>query len=276
MKNVVPSSRVVDHLLKRDGELGGGTHPLPGKIINWGHRGINDQLAFFLQHGLAVINRPQSVAGVSNKLAFFNLAQAATDGPRIPVFTNDLAQATAWLSDGITVMGRSTHGSCGKDIAFFNEAPDRFNASEFWVQYKLKKDEYRIHIMNGKVISQQKKALRKTDAEGNPIDKANVDFKIRNLRNGFIFQRLGLSIPADVVIQALKAMAISGLDFGAVDVIYNQHEDRAYVLEINTAPGLEGTTLEDYLTAFKENYGIAHTVKRVVKDAEAPAIGVTT
>ena len=41
-----------------------------------------------------------------------------------------------------------------------------------------------------------------------------------------------------------------GLDFGAVDVIWNEHESKAYVLEINTAPGLEGSTVEDYKEFF--------------------------
>ena len=42
-----------------------------------------------------------------------------------------------------------------------------------------------------------------------------------------------------------------GLDFGAVDVIYNGHSNRAYVLEINTAPGLTGTTLDNYAAALR-------------------------
>jgi hypothetical protein len=36
------------------------------------------------------------------------------------------------------------------------------------------------------------------------------------------------------------------LDFGAVDVGWNEHHGEATIYEVNTAPGLEGTTLEKY------------------------------
>jgi D-alanine-D-alanine ligase-like ATP-grasp enzyme len=42
------------------------------------------------------------------------------------------------------------------------------------------------------------------------------------------------------------------LDFGAVDVIYNRAQDKAYVLEVNTAPGLEGSTLDNYVEAIQK------------------------
>ena len=38
-------------------------------------------------------------------------------------------------------------------------------------------------------------------------------------------------------------------DFGAFDVIYNQKKNQAFVLECNTAPGIEGTTLDNYVEA---------------------------
>jgi D-alanine-D-alanine ligase-like ATP-grasp enzyme len=56
----------------------------------------------------------------------------------------------------------------------------------------------------------------------------------------------------DVRAQAFKAMASSALDFVAVDVVWNEHEKQAYVLEINTAPGLEGATVESYARKFTE------------------------
>ena len=40
-----------------------------------------------------------------------------------------------------------------------------------------------------------------------------------------------------------------GLKFGAVDLIWNELENKSYVLEINTAPGLTGATLEKYAQA---------------------------
>jgi glutathione synthase/RimK-type ligase-like ATP-grasp enzyme len=47
------------------------------------------------------------------------------------------------------------------------------------------------------------------------------------------------------------AVAALGLDFGGVDVIWNERRQMAYVLEVNTACGLEGQTVNDYAEAFR-------------------------
>ena len=60
-----------------------------------------------------------------------------------------------------------------------------------------------------------------------------------------------LAFSADTLAAALACLAKTGLDFGAVDVIYTKDE-RVYVLEINTAPGLEGQTVLDYKVFFEE------------------------
>jgi glutathione synthase/RimK-type ligase-like ATP-grasp enzyme len=52
----------------------------------------------------------------------------------------------------------------------------------------------------------------------------------------------------EAAINACKAL---GLDFGAVDLIQDI-KGNYYVLEINTAPGLEGATVANYAAAFTE------------------------
>jgi D-alanine-D-alanine ligase-like ATP-grasp enzyme len=79
-----------------------------------------------------------------------------------------------------------------------------------------------------------------------------VDWKVRNHAGGFIYSHQNIEVPHDVIEQALFAYYETGLDFGAVDVIWNEREGKAYVLEINTAPGLEGTTLTKYKEAITE------------------------
>jgi D-alanine-D-alanine ligase-like ATP-grasp enzyme len=134
----------------------------------------------------------------------------------------------------------------GKGIVVAEKAADVVRAP-LYTKYVKKKDEYRIHVLRkpGKepeVISVQRKAKRH-DAE-------DVDFKIRNLANGFVFVREGVVPPDDVNRQAIEAIKTTGLAFGAVDVIWNEHLGQAFVLEVNTAPGLEGQTVEDYANAF--------------------------
>ena len=48
-----------------------------------------------------------------------------------------------------------------------------------------------------------------------------------------------------------QADAFEYVDFGAVDVVWNQQNGQAYVLEINTAPGLAGQTITSYANAFR-------------------------
>lgn len=213
------------------------------RILNWG---------FGLGSDNPAINPFKKVNLCSDKVKFFTAVQEAV---RIPEFTKDPDEAVSWVQQGLTVLGRSARGSCGKDIKFYEESSlQEFIDSDFWVVYKKKKEEYRVHIAFGNVILVQKKSLRKTDHEGNVINTEDVDFRIRNLSNGFVFQRHDFTPPEDVVTQAKKAIEKIGLDFGAVDVIYNAYENQAYVLEVNTAPGLEGSTVDNYTTAFRQKF----------------------
>ena len=90
----------------------------------------------------------------------------------------------------------------------------------------------------GNVLHMQKKMLR-NGSEGN-------NFQIRNYNNGWIFGSKNIAVPQDVVEQALLAVEALNLDFGAVDVGWQEKSQKAFVYEVNTAPALEGTTLDLY------------------------------
>ena len=138
-------------------------------------------------------------------------------------------------------------GHSGEGIVMAATRDDLVNAP-LYVQYIKKQDEYRIHVgrRNGEsiIISQQRKARRME------VRDDDVNWQVRNHANGFVYVRGDCNPPRAVLDAAKTALEASGLDFGAVDVIYNARQERAYVLEINTAPGLEGTTVEDYARFF--------------------------
>jgi glutathione synthase/RimK-type ligase-like ATP-grasp enzyme len=118
-----------------------------------------------------------------------------------------------------------------------------------YVQYKKKKHEYRIHLGwadgRGTVqIDLQKKVV--------PHGTEPINTQIRNHGNGYVYARQGIAIPGAVMTAAHSCFEKLNLDFCAVDVIYNEHYDKAYVLEVNTAPGLEGQTVENYTTFFRD------------------------
>lgn len=213
-------------------------------IINWGSFDIPANLPV-----KKIVNHPDNVRTCADKLKFFDTVSGSV---RIPEYTKDGSKALEWQNSGIEVMGRSRRGSGGEGIYFFEEDLANWSSSDFWVQYKKKKDEYRVHVCGDEVIAVQKKALRTTDHTGASIDTSTVDYRIRNLENGFVFKRHGISPPEDVIKQAKAAISAVKLDFGAVDVIYNSFEGKGYVLEVNTAPGLEGTTVEDYKNALNK------------------------
>ena len=115
-----------------------------------------------------------------------------------------------------------------------------------YVKYVKKQQEYRVHVFNGSVIDVQRK-MRRTDTPD-----ADVNWQVRNHCNGFIFGREGVELPDTALTMCVDSVSVLGLDFGAVDIIYNAHEDKYYVLEVNTACGLTGTTLEVYTAAIQE------------------------
>lgn len=213
-------------------------------LINWGSSGLPDQ---FLRGGTSVVNEPHVVHRMTDKLTAF---KSLIGFARVPHFTDSLKEANKWLTEGHMVFARTVlSGHSGNGIVIMDpEHPDTHNVSaKLFVRYVPKKDEYRVHIVGDKVILVQRKGLRKD------FDKQqDVNWKIRNLANGFIFARDIEPPPADVINQAQLAMKASKLDFGAVDVIWNDKTASAYVLEINTAPGLVGTTINDYAKALAE------------------------
>lgn len=212
-------------------------------VINWGNgRDLPEEIL-----RCRVLNPWDCVHRVSNKLHFFNLMSAPeVESPRIPEYTTDAAAAREWINEGkLVCIRRVLQGSGGEGLSIVG--PDNigdFVAAPLYVKYVKKINEYRIHVVNGQIIDEQRKAKR-SDFEG------ERNTQIRNLANGYIYAREGFETPEDVKVQALRAMTASGLDFGAVDVIFNRNEDQAYVLEINSAPGLTGTTLVNYANAFR-------------------------
>jgi len=216
-------------------------------IINWGNTGLS-----LPPEGLGatgkVWNHPDDLRVASNKLEC--LERLAGAGVTVPEFTTDMAQASMWLEDDREVVERHIlNGSSGRGIVIVNST-DQLSQCPLYTLYVKKKEEYRVHIIDGVVVDVQRKA-RKLD-----VDSTLVNWKVRNLEGGFIFARQNIDTPVDVIGQALSAYDALDLDFCAIDVIYNEKQKRAYVLEVNTAPGLEGTTLDTYvngLTALMNN-----------------------
>ncbi len=189
------------------------------------------------------INYASSVEIAANKLlAFQKLKEAEVSTPD---WTVNKDEAIQWVTNGEVVVCRTIlngSGGAGIILAATSEELAEVNAP-LYVKYKKKRHEYRIHVFNGKVIDVQQKRKRK-DVE--------VNSKIRNLANGWVFCRENIMLPEGAKDLAIRAVSSLGLTFGAVDIIENEKEKSCSVLEVNTAPGLEGSTVQSYALAIKE------------------------
>lgn len=200
-------------------------------VINWGQTNKNH---------INTLNRSEHVSTVVDKLSFFRRYDKLFSHPE---WTTDYNVACNWAVGGSKVVSRTlTNSHEGRGIHITDKHYEIVEAP-LYTKYTPKKSEWRVHIVGSSVALVQRKVLKN--------GTENPNFEVRNTANGFVFQRHNIDIPGDVPHQALLAIRASNLDFGAVDVIWNEHHSKAYVLEINTAPGIEGTTVIDYATALK-------------------------
>lgn len=215
-------------------------------LINWG----NTSPLPWPQNGLRVLNHPSVVRNVSNKKIFFNIMDEKGKKDYVPSFWFNKEDIPNSAFEQGVVCRTVLAGHSGEGIVMAY-SPDDLVPAPLYVGYVKKKDEYRIHLgldfnENDVVTIMQQRKARRLD-----VPDSEINWKIRNHANGFIYQRNDVNPPSKVVEAARVCFSASGLHFGAVDVVYNSTEDKAYVLEINTAPGLEGSSVTDYATFFK-------------------------
>jgi len=208
-------------------------------IVNYGS---NTPPRWWPNGSVNVVNNPNACAIAGNKLRAFQAFQQHS--VRTPEWTTDRTIALQWINDGKHVVCRTLlNAHSGRGIVLSTPTTPLVYAP-LYVKYKKKKKEFRVHVFQGRVIDVSEK--RRVRKENRP---AEFDGYIRNHANGWVFCRDGVVRPDDLDTLAISAVTACGLDFGAVDIIWNEKDDLSYVLEVNTAPGLEGTTLERYKQA---------------------------
>lgn len=206
--------------------------------VNWG--------ADNCPSGTRVLNPSINLSKTRDKLKFFKLIK---DYARVPDFTADPTVARSWFSNSKYVVCReTTTGHSGQGIVVTSK-PEDVVAAPLYTRYVPKDSEYRLHFIAGSdtPFFVQRKA-RKAGFDG------QYNTQVRNLAGGYVYvheiENVGV-VPPDVMTQGAAAFGHSGLDFGAIDVIYNKQSGKAYVLEVNSAPGLEGQTIQAYASAFQ-------------------------
>lgn len=212
-------------------------------IINWGNP---------LEY--ATINKPEAVALAIDKRATYAVLEEA--GVPTVEHTDCEWHAAGWIArDDRLLVRTSLRSSQGRGITVYSKGgtdwsrdwydrpQDHRNAMYVKVFGRNPQHvtEYRVHVVKGQVIDYaQKKRRSNYEQRPNPY--------VRSWGNGWVFARSDVVLPPAVNEAALGAVEALGLDFGAVDVA-SDRDGGVCVYEVNTAPGLEGSTLTAYADA---------------------------
>lgn len=178
-----------------------------------------------------------------NKIEQFN--RFAANGVSCPGFATSVEGARNL--DCRTLFARTLiNSTSGRGIVEFEREQQEYPQAPLYTAYIPKKAEYRVHVFNGEVIDvQQKKKRRDFNAD-------NRDTRVRNLANGYVYTRNDIVAPDGLTSLAISAVAAVGYSYGAVDIIFNERQNKCFVLEVNSRPGLMGTTLDKYVSALEK------------------------
>lgn len=197
-------------------------------LVNWGckRKDFNADV---------VLNKEENIKNASNKLLAFRLFSEA--GLRVPRTTTNIEEARTFR---FPVFCRINGLNKGRGIRIAHNETQLVN-SDFYSEYIPCKEEFRVHVFRDEILSWSKK-----------INKSYGNKYIRNHDNGYKFSLLDNDrIYSNLSKYAISAVKSLGLDFGGVDVLWGD-DNKFYVLEVNTASGIEGSVLERYARKFKK------------------------
>ena len=208
-------------------------------IVNWGNS-TPPHFRWMEQD----LNKPHAIALASNKLETFRefRSNSFTD---VPDWTTNPEEAQHWLDLGLkTYCRRLLSSHSGNGIVICNDG-DRLVSAPLYTLHTKHKHEYRVHVFRNQILDVQQKKKKLGYGNGNGI---------RNHSNGWIYARAEVVPSEELLSSARRAVELLGLDFGAVDIGHRLIDNKFFVFEINTAPGLEGTTLDKYAKAIYNYY----------------------
>ena len=280
-------------------------------VIGWGCK-TKDNVTF--PAGTVILNHPNHVRDNRNKFA--SLEKLRQGGVKVADFIKDDKVIAAIDANTVKLplVGRTSFHQAGKGFWLCLTKAHVVNAikegAQYFQDYMDIKDEYRLHVFKGQMISAQKKEQRddvpaafaelheekikeaavkgkvalddatlKYVLERMGKNNAFADMIIRSNMRGWKFSQLNLNnINQDLKAIAIAALAASKLDFGAVDCCV-LNDGTVAVIEINSGPGLKETSFDAYVAAFAQAIDAALApavveveVVPVMKKAAAPKV----
>jgi hypothetical protein len=180
---------------------------------------------------------------VVNKMA--NIKKAVHKLESIKLF-NAREVRTAKFTTTTPCVGRSIEHTQGQNFWLCWEKGQiqtaELEGAEYFIEYIPIKQEYRVHVMDGKVVFTQRKY---------PKDRISSAFMgIQGFSNGWHRHAFDGAVSKDIKDTARDAVAALGLDFGGVDILISQTDNLAYVAEVNTGPALPTEEVRKYYTNY--------------------------
>ncbi|WP_321315550.1 ATP-grasp domain-containing protein [Halarcobacter sp.] len=123
-------------------------------------------------------------------------------------------------------------------LPFLNQMDLRYFYVEKFIDYD--NTDFRIDVVDGKFVG------------GYGRKAGGSDWRTNVTSGGSVFKR---EIPESVIKLALKAVKVTGLDIGGVDIIYDRKKEEYVVLEVNGIPA--------FITPEQEKIGIDYNDKKI-------------
>lgn len=137
-------------------------------------------------------------------------------------------------------LGRDFYHSQGTDISFYRNGEAPTKEHDYFIEFIPNCKERRYHVIDGEVVSSCYKLGGSKEGRG---------AYCKNLSTGWRFKEFkGSEEEKRIAIQAIEALRYN---FGAVDLLIDSN-NKVYVLEVNTAPGLCMPRLEAYANKLTE------------------------
>jgi glutathione synthase/RimK-type ligase-like ATP-grasp enzyme len=274
-------------------------------LLSWGAKTSKD---ITLDKNIVVLNHPNAIRKNRNKLEALTLMSKA----KVPVGKFITAEELGGAKTiSFPMIGRTKFHQGGKNFWLCLTKSHAVAAvkegAQYFQEYMPIEKEYRMHVFGENVFyaavktqsgdaqksfveSHAEKIKNNAEKAGTAIDAKTVEYTLEKIANrnqhsnpllkshaeGWVFKAVAVKDMTTAVVLDLKKIAVAavkavGLNFGAVDCGVTE-DGKVVVLEVNSGPSLEGTSLDQWLTQitqFIASLEKTTTVKKV--EAAAPA-----
>lgn len=172
------------------------------------------------------------------------------NGLNFPFFTESKEEAVDYMvAKDVPILCRLfLKGQEGRGIAIANNVNELVDAPVY-VAYQEKTTEYRVNIFRGYLINVREKLKKR-----NFVAPEDHEPRIRNVANGYVYCIPKVAVPMEILATARKGALVTDSDIVGVDIAYNNNTKEHFLLEVNSAPSLEGITVDEMADAIIKEY----------------------